>query len=296
MPGRSTTDAIFCLRMLLEKWTEGQKAVHCAFIDLEKAYDRVPREELWECLRLAETSECYIKIIQDMYDGVTKTVRSAAGLTKEFKVGVGLHQGSTLSPFLFAIIIDRMTEDIRKDAAWDMLSADDIVLCRQNHRELEEDLEIWRNALERRGLKVSRSKTEYLRVGGVDDGEELKLQEEKVKKAKNFKYLGSTISDNGRCEEVRRRIQAGWMSWRKVSGVLCDRKLSAKVNGKVNSKVISKGRSDTTNPTSWNGNDGSDGKIDGKNESCRVENGEMGTGSDKNGQDKKRICKRNCEN
>ena len=35
-------DAIFCLRMLLEKWTEGQKAVHCAFIDLEKAYDRVP--------------------------------------------------------------------------------------------------------------------------------------------------------------------------------------------------------------------------------------------------------------
>ena len=51
MPGRSTTNAIFCLRMLLKKWTEGQNAVHCAFIDLEKANDRVPREELWECLR-----------------------------------------------------------------------------------------------------------------------------------------------------------------------------------------------------------------------------------------------------
>ena len=46
MPGRSTTDAIFCPRMLLEKWTEGQKAVHCTFIDLEKAYDRVLREKL----------------------------------------------------------------------------------------------------------------------------------------------------------------------------------------------------------------------------------------------------------
>ena len=100
-----------------------------------------------------------------MYDGVTTTVRSAAGLTEEFKVGVGLHQGSALIPFLFAIIIDRLTKSIRKDAPWDMLFADDIVLCRQNHRELEEDLEIWRNALERRGLKVSRSKTEYLRVG-----------------------------------------------------------------------------------------------------------------------------------
>ena len=114
-----------------------------------------------------------------MYDGAKTTVRSAAGLTKEFKVGVGLQQGSALSPFLFAIIIDRLTEDIRKDATWDMLFADDIVLCRQNRRKLEEDLDIWRNALERKGLKVSRSKTEYLRVGGVDDREELKMQGEK---------------------------------------------------------------------------------------------------------------------
>ena len=114
-----------------------------------------------------------------------------------------------------------------------------LVIKKQNHRELEEDLEIWRNALERRGLKVSRSKTEYLRVGGVDYGEELKLQGEKVKKAKNFKYLGSTVSNDGRCEEeVRRRIQAGWMSWRKVSGVLCDRKLSAKVKGKIYKSVV----------------------------------------------------------
>ena len=46
MPGRSATDPIFCLKMLLEKWTKEQKAAHYAFIDLEKACDRVPREEL----------------------------------------------------------------------------------------------------------------------------------------------------------------------------------------------------------------------------------------------------------
>ena len=46
----------------------------------------------------------------------------------------------------------------------------------------------------------------------------------------------------------------------------------------------------------WNGNGGSDGKTGGKNGSCRVENGEMGTGSDKKGQDKKRIRERDCEN
>ena len=187
--------------------------VHCAFIDLEKAYDRVPRKELWECLWLATTSECYTRIIKDMYDRATTTVRSAAGLTEEFKVGIGLHQGSALSPYLFAIIMDMLTEDIRKDPPWDMLFADDIVLSRQNCSKLKDDLQMWRNALERRGLKVSQSKTEYLKAGNVDDGEEWKLQGEKLKRAKNFKYLGSTVSIDGRCEEeVRRRIQEGWIS------------------------------------------------------------------------------------
>ena len=86
---------------------------------------------------------------------------------------------------------------------------------------------------------MCRSKTEYLKAGGVDDGEELKLQGQKVKRAKNFKYLSSTVSSDGRCkEEVRKRIQAEWMSWKKVSGVLCDSKLSARVKGKMYKSVV----------------------------------------------------------
>ena len=153
---------------------------------------------------------------------------------------------------------------------------------------------IWRcgvNELKRRGLKVSRSKTEYLKTGDVNDGEELKLQGEKLKRAKNFKYLGSTVSSDGRCEEeVRRRIQAGWMSWKKVSGVMCDRKLSARVKGKMYKGVVRPAvlyGMDTVAVTE---------RQVGKNGSRRVENGEMGTGSDKKEQDKKRIRERDCEN
>ena len=180
------------------------------------------------------------KDYKDTYDEATTTVRSAAAsLTEEFKVGVGLHQGLALSPFLFVIIMDKLTEDIRKDAQWHMLFADDIVLSKRNQRQLEDHLEIWRNALERRDLKLSRNKTEYWKTGGVDDGEELKFHGEKVKRAKNFKYLGSKNSSDGRYEEeVRRRIQAGWMGWKKVSGILCDRKLSARVKSKMYKSVV----------------------------------------------------------
>ena len=136
MPGRSTVDAIFSLRVLQEKWGEGQKALHCVFIDIGKAYDQVPSEELCKCLRLARSPECYVRVIKDMYDRAKTAVRSAAGLTEEFEVGVGLHQGSALSPFLFAIIMDKLTEDISEEAPWDLLFADDIVLSREDRREL----------------------------------------------------------------------------------------------------------------------------------------------------------------
>ena len=53
---------------------------------------------------------------------------------------------------------------------------------------------------------MRRSKTEYLKAGDVDDGEELKLQGEKLKGAKNFKYLGSTVRSDGRCEKNPSRL------------------------------------------------------------------------------------------
>ena len=43
-PGKSTTEPIFALRMLQKKQGEKNKELHMGFVDLEKAYDLVPRE------------------------------------------------------------------------------------------------------------------------------------------------------------------------------------------------------------------------------------------------------------
>ena len=236
MPGKSTTDALFALRVLMEKYREGQKELHCVFVDLEKAYDKVPREEVWYCMRKSGLAEKYVRIVQDMYDGSTTAVRCAVGVTEGFEVKVGLHQGSALSPCLFAMVVDRMTDDIREEAPWTMMFADDIVICSESKEQVEEKLESWRYALERRGMKVNRRKTEYMCVNERQDtgSGTVKMQGEEVTKVDDFKYLGSTVQSNGECgREVKKRVQAGWNGWRRMSGVICDRRVPARVKGKV---------------------------------------------------------------
>ncbi|KAK3527786.1 hypothetical protein QTP86_006772 [Hemibagrus guttatus] len=162
MPRKSTTDAIFALRILMEKYRDGQRELHCVFVDLEKAYDRVPREELWYCMRKSGVAEKYVRVVQDMYERSRTVVRCAVGQTEEFKVEVGLYQGSALSPFLFAMVMDQLSEEVRQESPCTMMFADDIVICSESRKQVEENLERWRFALERRGMKVSHSKTEYV--------------------------------------------------------------------------------------------------------------------------------------
>ncbi|KAK3539937.1 hypothetical protein QTP70_019581 [Hemibagrus guttatus] len=166
---KSTTDAIFALRILMEKYRDGQRELHCVFVDLEKAYDRVPREELWYCMRMSGVAEKYVRVVQDMYERSRTVVRCAVGQREEFNVKVGLHQGSALSPFLFAIVMDQLSEEVRQESPWTMMFADDIVICSESREQVEENLERWRFALERRGMKVSRSKTEYMCVSSALD-------------------------------------------------------------------------------------------------------------------------------
>ncbi|KAK3542631.1 hypothetical protein QTP86_031324 [Hemibagrus guttatus] len=169
------------------------------------AYDRVPREELWYCMRKSGVAEKYVRVVQDMYERSRTVVRCAVGQTEEFKVEVGLHQGSALSPFLFAIVMDQLSEEVRQESPWTMMFADDIVICSESREQVEENLERWRFALERRGMKVSRSKTEYMCVNEREGSGTVRLQCEEVKKVQEFKYLGSTVQSNGECgKEVKK--------------------------------------------------------------------------------------------
>ena len=77
----------------------------------------VLHEKVWIGIEVRENSTIY------MYDNCTTAVRCAVGVTEGFEVKVGVHQGSALSPCLFAMVMDRMTDEIREEAPWTMMFA-----------------------------------------------------------------------------------------------------------------------------------------------------------------------------
>ena len=151
-------------------------------------------------------AENYVQFVQDMYEGSETVVKCTIGNTERFKVKVGLHQGSALRPFLLVVIMDRITDQVTREPLWMMLFTDEIVICKETREEVERRLECWRYALERRRMQLSWSKTEYLWVNGGNDKETVKMEDAKVSRVKEFKYLGSTVHESGSCEkEVKRR-------------------------------------------------------------------------------------------
>lgn len=146
--GKSTTDAIHTLRTLVEKHKYNKKNLYSIFIDLEKAFDRVPRELIWQSLRYKLVPEALISLVQDTYLLASTQVKSVSGLTEKFEVKVGVHQGSALSPLLFNLVIDFLTRDIQDEIPWTLLYADDVALLSDDPVDLQGKLNRWTETLE----------------------------------------------------------------------------------------------------------------------------------------------------
>ncbi|KAG5620749.1 hypothetical protein H5410_005967 [Solanum commersonii] len=91
-----------------------------------------------------------------------------------------------------------------------MLFADDILLIDETRDRVNARLEMWRQVLEFKGFRLSRTKTEYLRIQGSGDID----------------------------EDVTHRIGVAWMKWRLASGVLCDKKIPSRLKGKFYRVVV----------------------------------------------------------
>jgi hypothetical protein len=105
-------ETIFLIRQLMERYREQKKDMHMIFINMEKTYDKVTRNIMWWTLQKHKVSSKYITLIKDMYDNVVTSIRISDRDTNGFPINIELHQGSALSPYIFALVMDEVTRDI----------------------------------------------------------------------------------------------------------------------------------------------------------------------------------------
>jgi exonuclease III len=207
--GRSTVDMVFTLRRIMDKHWEYNKPLYIAFLDLEKAFDRVPRTKLWESLDHYNLPGHLKRAIISLYENTQNRVATGNDAETWFETNAGVRQGSVLSPLLFIMYLDLVIKEVAVDQrTTDILAyADDIAQLADTEEMLQRRLLIWDKTFEKYGLKLNYKKTELVVLCRSNVQVSITLKNQVIKQTSTFQYLGSTISENGLIDiEINKRI------------------------------------------------------------------------------------------
>ena len=230
--GRGCIDQIFVVRQICEKMLEKHQDVFWAFMDLEKAYDRIDREALWQVLGVYGVGGCVLKGIQSFYVGSSACVRVGSDMSESFEVTVGLRQGCVMSPWLFNVYMDGVVREVkmrtlgrglgmraRDGQEWEvsqLLFADDTALVAVTEEKLQRLVQEFGVVCERRKLRVNVGKSKVMVCSRERQRTELsvRLKGEILEEVESFRYLGSKISKNAEISvEVEQRMKEGMATY-----------------------------------------------------------------------------------
>ena len=174
--------------------------------DLEKAYDRIPRDKLWAVPLQYGIAGQLLTAIKSLYMHSEVCVRVNSATTKPFRVSVGLRQGCSLSPILFLIYMHRIVKKsescdrvkIGECAVQRLLFADDLVLLDSTQNGLQQALDRFSDACFVAGMKIGTTKTETTCLSGLPKQCSLHIGGVLLKQSERFKYLGVSFTSDGR--------------------------------------------------------------------------------------------------
>ena len=215
--GKGTRNAIFNMRMITERAIEVQKSVFMCFIDYEKAFDKVRHSQLIEILQNINIDGRDIRLITNLYWSQQAAVNIDNNLTPWIEIKQGVRQECVMSPDLFSIygeIIMRSIigmEGIRigGENINNIRFADDTVIIADSEEKLQALLDAVRRESENMGLKINIKKTEVVVASKNPEPPicNILIDGTRVKQSSSFVYLGSTITQDARCNtETEKRI------------------------------------------------------------------------------------------
>ena len=234
MKGKGTSNVIFVLRMIGERAVEMQRDLFLCFIDYEKAFDTVKHGHLLNMLKNIHIGQKDLRIVRNLYFEQTAAVRIGNEMTDWVRIKRGVRQGCVLSPILFTLYGEMIMRHIAnlegvRVGGYNINNvryADDTVLIADSEEKLQILLDQVNASGEEMGLKINRGKTECMTISKKTPPPrlELKIGNEIVRRVQRFKYLGSILGEDGRCEhEIRTRIGIAKTAFGKMRNVVTSR-------------------------------------------------------------------------
>ena len=154
------TDAIFVTRTLCEKYREGNK-LDMIFVNLEKAYDTVPRDVIWRCMRKRNIPEVYIRLVQDMYQGATTCVTLSEEPLNILRLGLASTKVRHLARS-YSMLVHTISQDVRNELPWELLNAGDLAIIDITSTYTQNRLESWQKVLKLKFSQYSSIHTNYI--------------------------------------------------------------------------------------------------------------------------------------
>ena len=201
---------------MIEKHLQHQQELFHNFIDFKKAFDRVWHDGLWQVLRNFNIEEGLIQCIEALYKNASSAVLLGSQVGDYFKTPVGVRQGCLLSPVLFNLFLENIMRETLHEFTpsisiggrplCNLRFADDIDLIAGSNQELQDLTDRLTSRATAHGMEVSSEKSKVL-VNTTDKKANIVMNGENLEEVDNFKYLGATITKDGRSTtEVKTRL------------------------------------------------------------------------------------------
>ena len=239
---RSTTEQIFNLRVLCEKYSQHQQDIYHVFIDFKKAFDKVWHDALWATMKKYNMGQKLIQTIKELYAKATSAVFVQGAVGDWFHTSVGVRQGCLLSPTLFNVFLERIMTDALEDhngtvsiggrVITNLRFADDIDGLAGSEKELASLVNHLDKTSNRYGMEISGEKTKLMTNSPKPITTKITANGTQLETVSQFKYLGAIINEEGSKTEILARAAQASTAMAKLKAIWRDKNLSLKT--KVN--------------------------------------------------------------
>lgn len=238
IPKKGTRDAIALFKVIMQRALAMNRKLYICFVDYEKAFDRVLHNKLIEMLMQFNVDREDVQLIKNLYWKQMANVRIGGHNTKSTcEIQKGVRQGCPLSPRLFNMYAEMIAQKctlrnvgfkINGERFESISYADDKMLIAETPHKLQLMVSALDSVSKKYNMKINCKKTKVMKIERFKDNKPLRIEIEgtQLQQVDSFKYLGSTVTDDGKDDqEIRIRIAAARNAFNNIERVLRDRSI-----------------------------------------------------------------------